>query len=95
VSKETTNNITRDIDFVMVGLQWVEKAVSSLTITVNDESVNLGNFYPGTPNSSTTSVSVNMSNGVSGYNLSIKRDDSDTTLDLTTDASKNITDATS
>jgi hypothetical protein len=55
--------------------------------------VNLGTLTPGTPvtGSSTCTVTTN-ANG--GYNLQVKRDDADTTMDKTTDATTNIADKT-
>ncbi len=45
--------------------------------------------------SATTSASVTVSGAVSGYYLSVKRDDVDTALDLTTNATINFPDYTS
>jgi hypothetical protein len=72
----------------------------TLSLTVNEAlaldcgvNVNIGSLTPGTPayNSSTCTVGTNSNDG---YNLQVKRDDADTTLDLTTDASANIADKT-
>ena len=62
----------------------------SLTCTTP---VALGILTPGTPvyNSNTCTATTN-ANG--GYNLAVKRDDADTTMDKTSDASINITDKT-
>lgn len=72
----------------------------TLSLTVNEAlslgcgaDVNIGSLTPGTPiyNSSTCTVSTNDEDG---YDLQVKRDDADTTLDNTSDASANITDKT-
>jgi hypothetical protein len=55
--------------------------------------IDLGALRPGTPVSGSTTCSVT-TNAQSGYDLAVKRDDADTTLDHTTDAASNITDKT-
>jgi hypothetical protein len=55
--------------------------------------VDLGTLTPGTPvTGSSTCTTTTNANG--GYNLQVKRDDADTTMDKTTDASINIADKT-
>jgi hypothetical protein len=51
----------------------------------------LGNLIAGTAVTTSSSCSTT-TNGSDGYELSVKRDDGDTTIDLTTDASTNIPD---
>jgi hypothetical protein len=72
----------------------------TLSLTVNEAlaldcgaDVNIGSLTPGTPayNSSTCTVGTNSNDG---YNLQVKRDDANTTMDLTTDAAVNIADKT-
>lgn len=67
-------------------------SVSSLSLSVSTSTVNLGILVPGVQISATTSASVIVSGASSGYYLSIKRDDSDTTLDLNTNAAINFPD---
>lgn len=55
--------------------------------------VDLGSLTPGTPVGGSSTCTVTTSSG-GGYELSLKRDDIDTTLDLTGEASTNITDKT-
>lgn len=55
--------------------------------------VNLGTLTPGTPVSSSTTCTTT-TNAESGYDLQVKRDDADTTLDKADDATTNITDKT-
>jgi len=58
--------------------------------------INLGTLTPGTPvpttDQHTTCTVTTNANG--GYNLQVKRDDADTTMDKTNDATVNITDKT-
>lgn len=72
----------------------------TLSLTVNEAlsldcgaDVNIGSLTPGTPvyNSSTCTVGTNSNDG---YNLQVKRDTADATLDLTTDTAVNIADKT-
>jgi len=84
-------------------LEFSDGAVDTVTLslTVNEAlaldcgaNVNIsGSFTPGTPayNSSTCTVGTNSDDG---YYLQVKRDDADTTMDHSTDASANITDKT-
>jgi hypothetical protein len=51
----------------------------------------LGNLIAGTAVTTSSSCSTT-TNGSDGYELSVKRDDADTTIDLTTDAATNIVD---
>ncbi len=64
---------------------------SSLTFVVSSE--NFSTLTPGSPVFATTTLSVNTNNST-GWNVTIARDDADTTMDLSTDASVNITDQT-
>lgn len=64
------------------------------TISINcGADVNLGSLTPGTEVTGSSTCTVT-TNAAGGYELAVKRDDSDTTLDLTTDAAVNITDKT-
>lgn len=63
-------------------------------ITLNcGADVALGNLTPGTPVTGTT-VCTATTNANGGYTLAVKRDDTDTTMDKTADATVNITDKT-
>ncbi|NTV40962.1 MAG: hypothetical protein HGA61_01685 [Candidatus Moranbacteria bacterium] len=53
----------------------------------------LGNLTAGTPVSNTATCTTT-TNANGGYDLAVKRDDADTTIDQTTDATTNITDKT-
>ena len=55
--------------------------------------VNLGTITPGTPVYGATTC-TGTTNANAGYDLSVKRDDADTTMDQTTDAAVNIGDRT-
>jgi hypothetical protein len=55
--------------------------------------VDLGTLTPGTPVSA-SSVCTTATNANGGYDVSVKRDDADTTMDHSADASTNITDKT-
>jgi len=55
--------------------------------------VNLGTLTPGTPVSA-SSVCTTTTNANGGYDVAVKRDDADTTMDHSTDATTNITDKT-
>lgn len=73
----------------------------TLQLTVNQtidlncgtDPVNIGSLTPGTPVFNSTTCTAD-TNAISGYDLQVKRDDADTTMDLTTDATANITDKT-
>jgi hypothetical protein len=66
----------------------------TISVSCSPTTVALGTITPGNPiyssNVCTTTTNANL-----GYNLAVKRDDSDTTLDKVSDASVNITDKTS
>lgn len=64
---------------------------ASLTFIVNTD--NFPNLTPGTYVFATSTLSVDTDNA-GGWNATLSRDDTDTTLDLSTDASVNITDQT-
>lgn len=66
-------------------------AASSLTFTVSTN--NFPTITPGSAVFATTTLSVD-TNNTSGWNITVSRDDADTTLDLDTDATVNITDQT-
>lgn len=66
---------------------------STLTLTVPVTSIALPALTPGSP-VSTTSTSTIATNNSTGFNFSLNRDDPDTTLDLSTDATTNIADKT-
>jgi len=55
--------------------------------------VNLGNITPGTPVYGATTC-TGTTNAESGYDLSVKRDDADTTMDKMSEATTNIADKT-
>src|SRR3989344_5182378 len=64
---------------------------ASLTFTVSSN--NFPTITPGSLVFATTTLSVD-TNNTSGWNVTVSRDDADTTLDLDTDATVNITDQT-
>ena len=66
-------------------------AASSLTFVVSTD--NFSTLTPGSPVFATTTLSVDTNNST-GWNVTVVRDDSDTTLDLDSDATVNITDQT-
>lgn len=75
-----------------------DQVTLSLTVAQNitlncGADVNLGTLTPGTPVNG-TSTCTTTTNAESGYDLAVKRDDVDTTMDHTTDAATNITDKT-
>ncbi len=64
------------------------------TISINCGSdVNLGTLTPSTPVTGSTTCTVT-TNAESGFDLEVQRDDPDTTMDKTDDATTNITDKT-
>lgn len=63
------------------------------TFSIDSNTLDLGNLVPGTPVSGTSTLGVE-TNNETGFNIIVVRNDSDTTLDLSTDASTNITDQT-
>jgi len=65
---------------------------SVIDVTCPDPSA-FGTLTPGTP-VTTTATCTTTTNNSTGYILEVKRDDADTTLDLSTDAATNITDKT-
>ena len=65
----------------------------TVSIDCGTDPVNLGTLTPGTPVSNSTTCTVT-TNAESGYDLAVKRDDSDTTMDKTDEATTNITDKT-
>ncbi len=65
----------------------------AITLSVDSTTVNLGTLTPGTPVTASTAATVS-TNANNGYHLDVKRDDSDTTMDHTSDATINITDKT-
>jgi hypothetical protein len=65
----------------------------TISLNVDSATSNLGTLTPGTPVSSSTVCTVT-TNADSGYDLQVKRDDADTTIDKTTEAATNITDKT-
>lgn len=75
-----------------------DQVTLSLTVAQNislncGADVNLGTLTPGTPVNG-TSTCTTTTNAESGYDLAVRRDDGDTTMDHTTDAATNITDKT-
>jgi len=74
--------------------QTVSVAVTStISFTVATSTITLNTLTPGTPVTATTSCET-ATNNAGGWTLSIKRDDADSTMDLTTDAANNFPDAT-
>lgn len=65
----------------------------TISIDVDSATKSLGTLTPGTPVSAATTCTVT-SNAESGYDLKVKRDDADTTMDKTDEATTNITDKT-
>lgn len=65
----------------------------TITLAVDDNTVSLGTLTPGTPVSNSNICTVT-TNAESGYDLAVKRDDADTTMDKTDEAATNITDKT-
>jgi len=66
---------------------------STITLTLATSTVNLGTLTPGTAITGNTSLTV-VTNEYTGWNLQVKRDDGDSTLDLDADGSVNFPDAT-
>ncbi len=64
-----------------------------LTLDVDSATVNFGTLTPGTPVTGTTVATVT-TNANGGYDLAVKRDDSDTTMDHVSLPSFNISDKT-
>src|SRR3989338_6867559 len=71
--------------------QITTAAASSLTFVVSTD--NFSTLTPGSPVFATSTLSVDTNNST-GWNVTVVRDDSDTTLDLDSDATVNITDQT-
>lgn len=71
--------------------QITTASASSLTFTVSTN--NFPTMTPGSPVFATTTLNVD-TNSATGWNVTVIRDDADTTLDLDTDATVNITDQT-
>lgn len=66
---------------------------STISLTLATTTVALATLTPGTPVTATTSAAVS-TNNAGGWSFSSKRDDADTTLDLSTDAAVNFPDYT-
>lgn len=64
-----------------------------LTFTVSSSTIALGNLTPGTPVTGNVTAQVT-TNAQAGFDMSVRRDDADTTMDHTSDAASNITDKT-
>jgi hypothetical protein len=88
--------------FVLAMDSWGDTKTAQTTIsTTVQEALSLscgttaplGNLIAGTAVTTSSSCSTT-TNGAGGYELSVKRDDADTTIDLSTDASTNIPDKT-
>lgn len=65
----------------------------SIMLTLSTSTINLGNFTPGFVVTATSSASVSVTSPT-GWNLQTKRNDANSTLDLTTDAAVDFPDAT-
>lgn len=79
-------------------ISTTDQVTLSLTVDQNitlacGADVDLGTLTAGTPVNGTTTCTTT-TNAEAGYDLAVRRDDSDTTLDKTTSASDNITDKT-
>lgn len=66
---------------------------STISFTVATSTIALSTLTPGTPVTATTSCQMS-TNNASGWTLSAKRNDADTTMDLTAEATTNFPDAT-
>ena len=86
-------------------ISWGATATDTVTLSVTvaqtitldcGADVNLGTLTPGTPVPTTDqhTTCTATSNAESGYDLKVKRDDADTTMDKTDDATTNIADKT-
>jgi hypothetical protein len=83
-----------DLDFMMVSYRWVEDPNSTdITLTAADQTVAFDALVPGSPVGPTLGLIVNTTNNT-GFTIYAKRDDADTTMDLSTNASINIEDKT-
>lgn len=80
-------------DTAGVTLQTVVGA-SPFEFGVDSASLSLGALTPGTPITDKTSTLTVTTNNAGGFNIKASRDDNDTTLDLQSDATVNITDQT-
>lgn len=87
---------------IVSGDYQVESHTDSVTLTTTvaevisldcGSDVEFGTLTPGTPVTGTTTCTVT-TNANGGYDLKVRRDDTDTTMDKTTDATVNITDKT-
>jgi hypothetical protein len=67
---------------------------ASISLSISTSTVDLGILVPGVENTATSTATVTVSGLSNGYYLAIKRDDADTTLDLSTDAATNFPDYT-
>jgi hypothetical protein len=79
-------------------ISTTDQVTLSLTVDQNitlncGANVDLGTLTAGTPVNG-TSTCTTTTNAESGYDLAVRRDDADTTLDKTTSAADNITDKT-
>jgi len=90
-----TNTVTAAaIDFIMVSYSWVEDPNSTdITLTAADSTVTFDGLVPSTPVLQTESLTVVTTNGT-GFTLGLMRNDTDTTMDLSTNPAINITDKT-
>jgi len=79
------------LDTYTVIPQITTAAAASLTFVVTTD--NFPTITPGSPVFATSTLSVDTNNST-GWNVTVSRDDTDTTLDLDTDAAVNITDQT-
>ncbi|MSR76260.1 MAG: hypothetical protein EXS68_01550 [Candidatus Ryanbacteria bacterium] len=91
-SGSTASNSVNQVDFVMLTISWVEPP-GSLTFTVDSSSAAFGTLSPGTLVSSSNTLTT-FTNNSTGLIITVERDDTDSTMDLTTDAATNISDKT-
>jgi hypothetical protein len=85
ISGANQNDITTDVQDVLS----MECAHDD---TANDHIVEFGNLTPGTPITATTTCTVT-TNSDNGYNLAVKRNDADSTMQRDSDATADLPDA--
>ncbi|TSD02148.1 MAG: secreted protein with Fibrobacter succinoprotein major domain [Parcubacteria group bacterium Athens0714_24] len=86
----TTDGIASEVNDYSPGVLTIN-AAASLTLIVDTD--NFSSLTPGTPRFATSTVSVD-TNKSTGWYVTLERQDADTTLDLDSDATINITDQT-
>lgn len=81
------------VDAAIQGQTVSVSVTSTISFTVATSTIALSTLTPGTPVTATSSCQT-ATNASGGWTLSIKRDDADSTMDLTTEATTNFPDAT-